>query len=439
MRTLKLCMALGLVLALVSPGWALSSNAGKLTNVGDPLRFSVNFSGFEIDYGDVVDPQTGGVIGSGTGLALGYVPSNDPGGIGAGRGGLYVLYDSSGTVIADVDAAGANTPGVANLGLVLANNQFTAFGVGTIDSIQNPDGNTVANPQTRPGGPGDTYQMTFTAADIPVTFVPSVNPVSQTFDTGFDSVTGLGTGTVESDFLPGGVVEILEDRTTDAQGSPLGLPTPGDGSTVAGELPVSYMSGIDYYEPAVSGGAGAFAFNSPAAGPEADAMEAVVLALSHNGALSGTDSFGADWRGPVIPASLPAGYVTAGTPVNHPTLGPIGIWSGGRTTFRDNDVSLDITGGTWVPMPIADTPGFRMTSDVAFGYYQTGNTATFGGPLGNDPGALPEDAASFTFQTPDGAGPEIFGGNIVPEPLTMLGVFLGIGGLGNYIRRRRMG
>ena len=60
-------------------------------------------------------------------------------------------------------------------------------------------------------------------------------------------------------------------------------------------------------------------------------------------------------------------------------------------------------------------------------------------PLGNDPGALPEDAASFTFQTPDGAGPEIFGGNIVPEPLTMLGVFLGIGGLGNYIRRRRMG
>jgi len=447
MRTLKLCVVLGLFMATAGVAQALPSNRVGLTPYQD-LRFSVNMSGFEIDYSSAgLLDNTGALVT--TNAALAYVPAAiDSAAVGYASGGRYVLYDHTGEILADVDATGAFVSGV-DLSVVLANSTFTAFGVGVVDNVQNPDGTVHSLPQTYPGGPGTHQQMTFTVANLPLTFVPVVNPGTGTFDTGFDVTTGLATGTTLTTFLPGGVLEIVEDGTTDAQGAPSKVPAPGDGSTLPGELPVSYFDPLgtgtaDYYELVANGGSPDFAFNSPVApAPEFDAAEDTSLVLVHIGGLTGTDSFQADLGGPASPGIVGGGYVAPELAALSDTFSgyaPTAYWTGGRTTFQDKQTSLAIVGGSWASSVLDPSVGFRMTSDVAFGFYQTGSTPTTVGPPGagqTDPGALPASGATFTFQTPEGGGPEIFGGEVIPEPLTVLGVFLGVGGLAGYIRRRR--
>ena len=87
---------------------------------------------------------------------------------------------------------------------------------------------------------------------------------------------------------------------------------------------------------------------------------------------------------------------------------------------------LDITGGAWAPWWEVKDYYFG-TSDFRFGTSQYGD-------LFVESDVVPYDAGLTDWiVTSDDPGR----GNVVPEPLTMAGVFLGLGGLGGYIRRRR--
>ena len=424
MKNAKLLLCAVLALCVTTGAFGvLDTNGSKLTNIGENLRVSVNFAGIEIDYGEVF-LDTGGSVTLGNGGALGYVPAAvDPSPSGTG---MFVLYDSAGTVIADVNSSGVSSaPGVfPNLGAVLADprNVFKTFGLGTIDNLQNPDGTVVSFPETFPGAPATTQQLSFVFRDLELT-IASPTPANFEASLQFDPVTTLllGTGTLSTTFRPGtGMFSIYEDATTDVDSRAMMIPAAG--GAPAGELPTSFLdpdgTGLnEYFDPADRTDSSPFRYSDPT-----DAQETEVLRLAHTGGMIATDAFNSALRGPL--------HVGNGAPVIHPLFGPITMFSGGRSAFSDNGPSLFPVGGSWLPYPVSDEEGFRITSDVAFGLSQTDS--------GFDPGALPEDPDTFTFQTPLGGGPEIFGGRVViPEPLTMLGLLLGGGSLAGYLRKRR--
>lgn len=419
MRSKILLLTCVMMLAGSGAAWALPANGPALTSLGDDLRFSVNFAGLEIDYGTVTF-DVGAPVVVGTGGAIGYVPAAFYPSPGVGLpGGLFVFFNSAGTVLADVDATGASSsPGVVpNLGAMLTNpaNVFMTYGVGVIDNVQNPDGTVVSFPETYPGAPATTQQLTFVVRDLQLT-ISSPTPAS--FEASIDGGTGFGTGTLTTSFAANtGIISIFEDAITDVDSRAVMIPAMA--GAPAGELPTAFFDpnttgGPEYFDP-LGGALSPFRYADPS-----DAMETEVLRLTHTGGMLGTDVFNADLRTPAGP-----------NVVTHPTLGALTVWTGGRTGFSDPSASLFITGGSWAGTILDPGVGFRITSDVAFGLTQTGTG-------GADPGVLPEDPDTFTFQTPLGGGPEIFGGSvIIPEPLTMMGLVMGGSALAGYLRKRR--
>jgi hypothetical protein len=453
MRILKIVGLAGLILAVTGTAGAnttLPPNA-QFLEACTGLRFSMSIAGLEIDYGQVVDPVTQNVIAQGTGIAIGYIPDGlDPSGVG-NSGGRFVMYTNVvgvPTVVADVDSFGVSSqpnplaPGyIPNLAAVLANpqNVFTAYGVGQVDSLQQK-GQAKCYPHVSPTGAGNSQQMTFTVNDLQLAIgSPSWEtlpfPGSPGYVTNLPAYPNAPGGGLVTSFVPNtGLVHFVEDPSTDVDAlswtALMGAP--------ALELPTGLMSGMTYYNPAATNGAWSFSEVGAGTGDN----DGVIVALVHNTLNApfqalGLDSFNADLRGPaglstgpvvVYPAGHPwAGFVY---PAGHPLAGqPMAFWSGGATSFQDGGPSWAIVGGSWKDTVLDDTP-FQINSNVRFGAHQTGI-------IDGTPGVLPEDPLTFTFQSPRGGGPEIFGGHVIPEPMTMIGVFMGVGGLGGYIWRKR--
>ena len=409
-------LAVGLMLTVLSSAAyaQLPSNGDALLNEpGEPVRFSVNMTGMEIDWGTVyLDDQQS--VDLGTGAALGYVPETfDPtSGPGSGLpGGLFVLYDSQGQIVADVNAAGlSSSAGFPNLVSVFTDprNSLRAFGVGIIDNVQAPDGELATVPQTFPGAPATTQQLTFAFRDLELR-INSPTPANFEAAQATDPDLGpYGTSSLTSIFSPdAGLLSIFEDSSTDADSRASGIAA--NANAPAGELPVDFFDPMDtganeYFD--ATGTDPAFRFVD-----SSDPDQTEVLRLDHIGGMQTTEVFNTDLR-----------------TIQHPIWGEVTVVSGGRSSFSDNQESLIVVGGDWAGEILDPGVGFRITTDVAFGLTQTGGGSA-------NPGVLPEDPYTFTFQTPGAGGPEIFGGRIVPEPVTL--TLLGAGLLAVAARRRR--
>ena len=89
-------------------------------------------------------------------------------------------------------------------------------------------------------------------------------------------------------------------------------------------------------------------------------------------------------------------------------------------------------------------PAWRDWYVVGGSYDPEDDTMNFGaawnaGFLLADPLVSPGDTNVTDHILGIDSGPGGSGNGVIPEPLTMLGLFLGLGGIGAYIRRRRMG
>ena len=85
---------------------------------------------------------------------------------------------------------------------------------------------------------------------------------------------------------------------------------------------------------------------------------------------------------------------------------------------------LDIVGGDWQPL-FEVLPFYFPNTDWRFGTSQNGD-------LFVTTNLVPDQSLVWSFTSDDPVR-----GNMVPEPVTMCGMLLGIGCLGRYIRKRR--
>ncbi len=407
MKTLKLCMVVGLMLGISSAAWAKS--LPPLPGTGST---SINATGA---YAEIFGPN------GGNGTGIGWVTPSVSG------SPEFVLYSG---YQANVGGAPTESPTVVSNDISnLVGGQLYVGGV--VENISNASGTlTYARDPNDLGNTG--WQISFGLYDAEISALDTSMESGGILRTTFTVETDTPHLDFWADPTPdatlGAVTGVSGQRyQTSTNSQDTELPVRDDDA--AGTLMVDLDTG-QYYDQTTGGDWGELAF---AGDPSDDDYVLWSFTGNPNATLqiqetwNTVDSFQFDVDGDGTLDTVYVGGESRIRFVDNPQFVP------GASAVTDAIVGRDVVR--------ADGTGFG--NHLLTGAYNISGLFVWGE---SKVGAFDSDPRTWTFQQGWPLGPDggavgsqtLLAGQIIPEPLTVLGVVGGIAGLGGYIRKRRM-